>query len=166
MSTELAVVEHIFIAPQSGAPMQAVQSVRAVEGQGLEGDRYNTQEGRYSHRTDEGRTWWVSLMDMTLLGAGNDERWSRCLPLFTVAETRRNILTRGIDLTSLIGKDFLIGEAVLRGAENCHPCRVPSQLSGKDGFQDDFTGRGGIRAGVIQSGQLGVGSLIQPLESQ
>jgi MOSC domain-containing protein YiiM len=41
----------------------------------------------------------------------------------TAAESRRNVLTRGIDLNALVGRRFRIGEVECLGVELCHPCK-------------------------------------------
>src|SRR2546423_647164 len=40
----------------------------------------------------------------------------------TAAESRRNVLTRGIDLSALVGKRFRVGSVECVGVELCEPC--------------------------------------------
>ena len=39
-------------------------------------------------------------------------------------QTRRNVITRGVDLSALVGVEFSIGDAKFRGVELCQPCSV------------------------------------------
>jgi MOSC domain-containing protein YiiM len=61
-----------------------------------------------------------------------------------------------VDLNTLIGKRFAIGEVVFEGTEECAPCHW---LNGAvaPGVEDFLKGRGGLRSKVIQSGTLEVG---------
>ena len=43
-------VAAIYIAEARGMPMQSVEEVRAVEGKGLEGDRYFVKNGPFSKK--------------------------------------------------------------------------------------------------------------------
>ena len=76
---------------------------------------------------------------------------------FLASETRRNIVVAYFPLNRLVGKEFIIGEALMRGIELCDPCQRPSKLSGKDGFEEAFAGFGGLRAEVIIGGTIKVG---------
>jgi len=42
------------------------------------------------------------------------------------AETRRNIVTEGVDLNTLVGVTFMVNGVLMRGVELCAPCRRPS----------------------------------------
>ena len=69
---------------------------------------------------------------------------------------RRNVLLSGVDLNTLIGKQFSIGEVVFEGIEECAPCYWLNGAiaAGVEGF---LKGHGGVRAKVVQSGTLKVG---------
>lgn len=132
----------IFISPAAGAPMQALTEVQAIAGKGLEGDRYAAGEGaslgpRIRH---------VSLIEF--------EEIAHAAASFEPAQTRRNLLTQGVDLKSLLGREFKIGEVRMLGIEVCRPCDRPSQLSKKPGFKQAFQGGGGIRAEILESGMV------------
>lgn len=148
-------VEHIYIAPDKGVPMQAVKHIGAFAFRGLAGDRYALGKGAYSKGTRQ------TVRDVTLLAcediaaanasAGTD---------FTEAETRRNIITSGIDLEELVGCQFTIGVVEMLGIEPADPCGRPSKLSGKPDFKAAFAGRGGLRAQVLTSGLIAVGNTV------
>ncbi len=46
-------------------------------------------------------------------------------------ETRRNVVTRGVPLNHLVGREFRVSEAVLRGVELCEPCEHLVDVTGK-----------------------------------
>jgi hypothetical protein len=141
----------IFITPQKGGEMQAVQEVEAILGQGLKGDRYTTGEGSYNRDK-------IGKRQVTLIN-GIFFEGSR----FTPADSRRNIVTTGVELMRLIGKKFEIGGALFGGLKYAHPCKRPSQLSGKEGFEEEFHDRGGLVAEILRGGIIRTGDPIIPL---
>jgi MOSC domain-containing protein YiiM len=153
-----AEVVSIHIAPEAGAPMQAVTEIEAVAGKGLRGDRYFSQHGTYSGKHDLSRQ--VTLIEMEALEAlARDYRIS-LLPI----ESRRNIATRGVALNHLVGKRFRVGEALLLGMELCEPCGYLEQKSGKP-VRLGLIHRGGLRAQILESGRIRVGDPIEVLEA-
>src|SRR5262249_61844233 len=102
-------VENIFIGPERTLP-EPVERARAIAGKGLEGNRY------FFEQAPPGRA-------LTLIAAEALEsfRADTGIPL-TAAESRRNVLTRGIDVNALVGLRFRIGGVECRGVELCEPC--------------------------------------------
>jgi MOSC domain-containing protein YiiM len=141
----LGTVEGIFVAPSAAAPMQALASVRAEPGRGLEGDRYFFQIGTYSKTPGGGR-------EITLIDAEHVEALN--LP---PGATRRNLVTRGVPLLSLIGKRFRVGEVVLEGLRECPPCGHLERLT-RPGVWGELEGKGGLRCEIRQGGVIHLGS--------
>lgn len=145
------VVLAICISPAAGAPMTRVTSARALAGLGLEGDRYATADGSWNKgRPGKGQ---VTLINGAFLpGSGYED-----------VETRRNIVTFGIELMDLIGKEFRVGDATLRGVRYCDPCERPGKLADKSvSFKEAFHDRGGLTAEILESGLITVGCAIVP----
>ncbi len=147
--------------------MREVSSVKAIKDVGLEGDRYALGKGTFS-RTKEAVV--ASLRGSptprhaTFVGIeAIAEANQTLITPFTPEETRRNILTEGIDLNSLVGQAFAIGEARFWGFEPCDPCNHPNKLSGKIGFTQAFDTRGGLRAAIMSDGFITVGDEIKSL---
>jgi len=69
-----------------------------------------------------------------------------------------NVETRGVDLLALVGRQFRIGEVVLRGNRACEPCRYLDRVTGQPA-KAALAGRGGLRATVITGGAVRVGDL-------
>jgi MOSC domain-containing protein YiiM len=72
------------------------------------------------------------------------------------SETRRNILTRGVRLNDLVGREFSVGEVRLRGIRLCEPCSHLAGLTGRNVIPA-FTHRGGLRAQILSGGTIRVG---------
>lgn len=140
----------IFIAPQKGEPMQTLEKVQAVAGLGLEGDRYASRAGAYSHTrrlTDFDRQ--ATLISQRAVAQ----------TAFSLAETRRNLALNSDPelLNGLAGKPFYIGDVEMKGVELCDPCNRPSVLSNKTGFLSAFDKCGGLRARILTDGVISCG---------
>lgn len=75
------------------------------------------------------------------------------------ASTRRNVLTRGIDVNGLVGRDFTIGDVRCHGLRLAEPCAHLERLEGP-GLLRPLINRGGLRADILSDGHLGQGSPI------
>jgi MOSC domain-containing protein YiiM len=74
-------------------------------------------------------------------------------------ESRRNVLTCGVALNHLVGREFQIGEVRLRGLKLCEPCTHLQQLTNKPVIKA-LRHRGGLRAEILGSGMIKVGEKI------
>jgi hypothetical protein len=140
----------ICIAPVAGAALTQAPSVEARAGEGLTGDRYGAAEGSFS-RGEKGNRQ-VTLINALFFKGTH----------FEFTDSRRNLVTSGVELMDLIGREFDVGAARLLGVKYCDPCDRPSKLSGKAGFRDAFFDRGGLVASIIKSGRIAVGDAVIP----
>jgi MOSC domain-containing protein YiiM len=148
-------IEAIFIAAQAREEQRSVEQIELVAGAGIVGDRY------YDERPhDAGR-------DVTLVEAEEIERFNAehgaDAPLYA---TRRNIVTRGVRLNDLVGKEFLIGGVRARGVELCEPCstfgrNLATPELGVAKTVRAFVHRAGLRADLLSSGTVRVGDGIE-----
>ena len=77
----------------------------------------------------------------------------------THAESRRQVLTRGVRLNDLVGKPFSVGEVECVGEEWCEPC---SHLEGltRPGVLRGMVHRAGLRADIVRGGRIAVGDRV------
>jgi MOSC domain-containing protein YiiM len=146
-------LEAIFIAARAGAPMRALEEVRALAGRGLEGDRYAVRQGTFSVAGGRGNE--VTLIAGEVLDALR-------LPdtqSLSGADARRNLVTRGLDLDAVIGRRFQIGQLELIGRRRCEPCAHLQRLT-RPGVLRALVHRGGLRADLLSTGTLRVGDAI------
>ena len=147
-------VVSIHVAASAAAPMKTVTEIRAVAGKGLEGDRYFSQAGTYSYQHGSSR-------HVTLIEIEASEAVKRDYGIELAAgESRRNIVTRGVALNHLVGKQFSIGEVRLRGTELCEPCAHVERLSRKS-VQRALIHRGGVNAEILAGGVIRVGDAVE-----
>jgi MOSC domain-containing protein YiiM len=142
-------VEGIFITATHGELPSPVESVRAIAGKGLEGNRYY----------DEGRPETeLTLIEAEAIEALRDEHGIDLEP----AASRRNVLTRGVRLNDLVGKRFRVGDVECRGIELCEPCSHLQSLT-KPGVLQGLVHRGGLNAEILVGGELRPGDAVMPL---
>jgi MOSC domain-containing protein YiiM len=147
------VVVAIHIGPVRLEPMQSVGEVTAIAGAGLEGDRYAREQGSFSRKLPNNQ---VTLIEQEALdAAGRDYELE-----FSAAESRRNILTSGIALNQLVGREFRVGDVRLRGLKLCEPCGHLKKLTGKEVIQA-LKHRGGLRAEILEGGSIRVGDEVR-----
>jgi len=150
------IVLAIYIAPEREMYMQSVNSVRAVPGRGLEGDRYFKRIGTFSKKDRPDRE--LSLIEVEAIDALKHDYGINLDP----GESRRNIVTKGVPLNHLVGREFCVGEATLRGIKLCEPCSHLEKLT-KIGVKHGLIHRGGLRAQIITEGVITVGDKIEGL---
>ena len=158
MTSPASAIERLFISPGhnfygrfgQGAlehPTISVESVECVAGRWLRGDRFFDYKPDY-----KGQITFVARE--TLEEVWHDLEIPR--DRLDLAATRRNVLTVGIDLGSLIGREFEIDGVRFLGSEECKPCAWMDEAIGH-GAERRLRGRGGLRAKILADGTLRVG---------
>jgi MOSC domain-containing protein YiiM len=142
-------VEAIFVTSEPGDLPAPVERVRAYAGRGLEGNRYYWDNGD----APSGRA--VTLIAAEAMDAVSREGDISIEP----AATRRNVLTRGIDVNALVGKRFRIGDVECEGVELCEPCAHLESMT-QPGVIKAFVHRGGLNADILSDGEISVGDAI------
>jgi MOSC domain-containing protein YiiM len=145
-------VEAINIAADLEGECRPVEVVEALAGQGLLGDRYFADARR---EQGEGRD--ITFIQAEALEGLHEEHGIE----LSGAESRRNVLTRGIDLNALVGRRFTVGEAECVGIELCEPCNHLQKMT-QPGVLRGLVHRGGLRADVVRDGRIAVGDAVQP----
>jgi MOSC domain-containing protein YiiM len=145
----------IYITDRKATALQRVEEIQAVPGSGLVGDRYFLGQGTFSKPGSPDRE--ITLIEIEAVDALAGE----CQITFEPGQARRNLVTRGVPLNHLVGREFTVGEVVLGGLRLCEPCSHLEALTVK-GIQDGLRHRGGLRAQVLRGGVLRTGVLIRP----
>jgi len=119
-----------------------VGSVRAIAGRGLEGDRYFFPDGAGSGEA------------LTLIEAEALEDVG-----LTGAQSRRQVVVRGVRVNDLVGKRFRVGDVECLGVELCEPCLHLQTLT-RPGIIKDLIHRAGLRADILSGGTISVGDKV------
>lgn len=148
----------IFVAPASGAPMEARTAVDAISGAGLAGDRYADAAGTYSGRRLADAQRAVTLIEREAVLAVRSEAGVE----LDEVETRRNLVTVGVALNHLVDREFLVGPVRLRGVDLSEPCAYLERAT-REGVRAALVHRGGLRAEIVDGGPIRVGDVVRPV---
>jgi MOSC domain-containing protein YiiM len=128
--------------PPGDAPMVEVDRARCVAGKGLEGDRFFDWKPDYKGQ--------VTFFEMETVEWLEKALGVRGRPVWVF---RRNVLTRGLRLNGLIGKEFEIQGVRFLGTEEAKPCYWMDSAFA-EGAEAALRGRGGLRVKVLSDGWL------------
>jgi MOSC domain-containing protein YiiM len=152
LGVPVGTLEAIFVTDRGGSPMRRVDAVDAAAGTGLIGDRYSTHRGHWSP-DDE--------CQVTLVAG---EVLDEIAAVYGVAvhdgEHRRNLVTRGVDLSRLTGRRFTIGAVELTYDRPRPPCSYIATITDPAMTRALGAHRGGLCARVAIGGTLRVGEPI------
>lgn len=145
----------IIIGEKATEPLHYVESVHAVKGKGLEGDRYFYGQGTFNKSQLSQDVREVSILPFESLEECN----SRLKSHLDFLDLRRNLIIKNFDISLLEDKIFTIGTAKFRIVRTCPPCRYLSRLLNED-MMKGLKYIGGYRAVIVQSGMIDVGNEI------
>ncbi len=150
---ELIEILHLYVSPAHNYfghygreadehPIIECDEISCVEGRGIKSDRFfdykPDYKGQISFFADEVHQALHMEFGVTPVSA---------------AVFRRNVLTRGIDLNSLIGREFSLQGVRFLGTGECKPCYWMNTAF-HSGAEASLQGRGGLRAKILTSGRL------------
>lgn len=147
-------VEAIFITSTKHAPQQRVAQAHVVAGAGIEGDRYFGTKQRYPGQN-------ITLVELEEIERFNQDTGAGA----GIDGTRRNIVTRNVRLTALVGKEFTIGNVRFRGVELCEPCSTLGRNLASENLNaaqvvKKFVHKAGLRADALSDGIICVGDAV------
>lgn len=122
--------------------MMEVESVRCIAGRGIEGDRFFDYKPDY-----KGQITFFSWEEYERLCVAFSTRQK------SPAVFRRNVITEGLNLNSLIGQEFELQGTRFYGHSECSPCYWMDQAF-SPGTEAALRGHGGLRAQILCDGFL------------
>ena len=147
-------VVSLFVVDRKAEPMQQVEQFSALAGRGIEGDRYLLGTGTYSKKPEPGRQ--ITLIKSEVLESLKDKFNITVKP----EESRRNVLTEGIEINDLIGTEFFVGTVRLRAHRLTEPCKYLENLLEQPGLYKELWGNGGISCEILTDGVINEGDII------
>ncbi len=153
----IGLVAHLHITARAFLPMRAMETIELVAGEGILGDRYRigVEEGFYSAKPEPGRQ--VTLFEEEALEAIRRDHGIELRP----EEHRRNVTTRGVPLTHLVGRRFRLGGCLLEATRLSIPCRHIEEILEKPVF-DPMINRSGLNCRILEGGTVRLGDPIRP----
>ena len=146
-------VAGLYIGPRTAEPMSSVTSIKAVAGNGIEGDRYFEKVPSPKHDPTEE----ITLIELEAIEAARAEYDVE----FEPGDTRRNIVTEGIRLDGLLGTTFTVGEVQIEALEKNPPCARLVRITEKK-LLKPLIHRGGVRGRIVSTGTIKLGDAITP----
>jgi MOSC domain-containing protein YiiM len=128
--------------PSGTHDLIAQEEIVCVAGRGIEGDRFFDHQENYCGQ-------------ITFFSAEVFEDVCRRLGVIGKHPglARRNVITSGVDLNTLIGEEFMLQGVRFQGAEECRPCYWMDRAIAP-GAEAALRHRGGLRARILTTGRL------------
>jgi MOSC domain-containing protein YiiM len=127
-------------------PVEEHDTLELVAGKGIVGDRFFDWKDDYKGQ--------ITFFDQAVVQAVRDKIGRPELPATTF---RRNVIIEGVDLNSLVGKTFSLGDAKFEGMEECRPCYWMDHTTGEESVEEFLKGRGGLRCRILTDAVLRAG---------
>ncbi|BDZ73952.1 hypothetical protein GCM10025856_16710 [Methylophaga marina] len=155
---DMAMIHTIYIAEHNLGKQLKVDKVDLIMGKGIVGDR-NFDRAQWPGQN-------ITFIEMEEIEAFNNNYQQR----IQLADTRRNVITQGIRLNDLVGKEFLIGGVRFKGIELCEPCATLGKLLSNDTIAKKdvvkaFVHKSGLRADVLSDGEIHAGMTFEVIET-
>ena len=144
-------VYKIGISDKNNQKIKEVNSINVLANQGVLGDRH------FKEFNDP-------YNQLSLIESENIDYYNKKFGInIAYIDFRRNIITKGIQLNSLVGKKLKIGKVELEVIDLCRPCRHLSEVLNQDNIIKEFLRRGGLRCQILSSSSIEVGDKIKVL---
>ena len=142
-------VLEIGIANIKGSQIQKINHAKALKGRGLLEDRNFKEENQ--------KECQITLIEIENIEYYNDISKTNISPL----DFRRNIVTKNIRLNELVGKEFYVGEVMLKGHDLCRPCKYLQEKLKQNTLVKELLRKAGLRCEILTSGKINVGDIIK-----
>ena len=144
-------VVNICITSESGKKMESINSIKVIANKGIVNDRY--------FKEDNDKNNQITLIESENVDYYNKVSGTNLIP----TDFRRNVITKGISLNKLVGKEILIGEVKLKVHDLCEPCRYLQELLGEKNLVKKLLNRGGLRCELLTNGNININDPIKIL---
>ena len=129
--------------------IQSLNEVEAIAGKGLINDK---------HFKDGNEV----RCQITLIEIENINYYNRISNTTIPAISfRRNIITEGIKLNELVGKEFIIGVVRVKAHDLCRPCKYLEESLKQKNIVKEFLYKGGLRCEILADGKIFIGDIIK-----
>ena len=142
-------VLEIGIAEYTGSKMLNVSSVEALAGKGLLNDR------KFMNNNN-------NKSQLTFIEIENINYVNKILvSKIPAINFRRNIITQGVNLNDLNGKEFFVGPVKVKAHDLCRPCKYLQQLLNQKNLMKELLLKGGLRCEILVDGKISIGDIIK-----
>ena len=132
----------IGISKDHGSPIANVRSVEAIKGKGLVGEKHFKENNE-------------KRKQITLIEIENINHYNKITGTAIPAlNFLRNIVTEGIQLNVLFGKEFFIGTVKVKAHDLCRPCKYLQESVHQKNTVKELLHTGGLRCEILSSGKI------------
>lgn len=149
-------ITDLHLATAGSEPMLAKESLRLIKGIGVDGDRYATAKGFYSHLPEPGRQ--ITLFEVETLNALARDHDVTLHP----GDHRRNVTVKGVPLNHLVGQSFWLGNALLQATRLSTPCKHIEDVTGKT-MGRWLIHRSGLNCIIVKGATIHIGDAVMPM---
>ena len=142
-------VLEIGISENTGSKMLNVSSIEALAGKGLLNDR--------KFMNDNNNKSQLTFIEIENINYVNKILVSK-IPAINF---RRNIITQGVNLNDLNGKEFFVGPVKVKAHDLCRPCKYLQQLLNQKDLMKELLLKGGLRCEILIDGKISIGDIIK-----
>ena len=138
----MAKVYKIGISKNKGDKIINVNDVEAIKGKGL------VSESHFKEKNEK-------RCQITLIEIENINHYNKLTGTTIPAiNFLRNIVTEGIKLNELVGKEFFIGTVKVKAHDLCRPCKNLQESIQQKNTVKELLHTGGLRCEILSSGKI------------
>ena len=126
-----------------------LQEVEAIAGKGLINDAH--------FKKDNDKRSQITLIEIENINHYNKIS-KATIPAINF---RRNIVTEGIKLNELVGKEFIIGKVRVKAHDLCRPCKYLEESLKQKNIVKEFLRKGGLSCEILTDGKIFIGDIIK-----
>tara|TARA_B100001123_G_C14512247_1_gene710804 strand:- start:68 stop:508 length:441 start_codon:yes stop_codon:yes gene_type:complete len=125
-----------------------VDDVKAIKGKGLVGEKH--------FKENNNKKCQITLIEIESINRYNKKTGTSFSPINFL----RNIVTEGVNLNVLVGKEFFIGEVKVKAHDLCRPCKNLQESFKQKNTVKELLNTGGLRCEILSSGKICVNDQI------
>ena len=141
-------VLEIGISENKSSKIVNVNEVEAIKGKGLVGEKH--------FKENNNKRIQITLIEIENINHYNKITGTQIPPINFL----RNIITEGIRLNVLVGKEFFIGKVKVRAHDLCRPCKNLQESFQQKNTVKELLYTGGLRCEILSNGKIFVNDQI------
>ena len=135
-------VLEIGISENKSSKIVSVNQVEAIKGKGLIGEKHFKEDNK-------------KRSQITLIEIENINHYNKITgTMIPAINFLRNIVTEGVRLNALIGKEFFIGNVKVKAHDLCRPCKNLQEFLQQKNTVKELLYTGGLRCEILSSGKI------------
>ena len=142
-------VLEIAISKNTDNKLVKVNEVEAIKGKGLVNEKHFIE--------NNGKRFQITLIEVENINHYNNITGTK-IPAINFL---RNIITEGIRLNGLVGKEFFIGKVKVRAHDLCRPCKNLQESLQQKNTVKELLYTGGLRCEILSSGKISIDDIIK-----